>query len=73
MLKSVVLPEPEGPMMERYSPRAISRSTPFRAWTSILPSLNDLVTLMTRTTWLTSGMRYSSVTTQVFRLKAEGQ
>ena len=56
MLKRVVLPEPEGPMMEMYSPRAISRSMPFRAWTSTLPSLKLLVTLDTRTMLPDSGM-----------------
>jgi len=38
MLKRVLLPEPDGPMMERYSPGDLQGRRPSSAWTSILPS-----------------------------------
>src|SRR6056297_3130628 len=49
MLKSVDFPEPDGPMMDRYSPASMVRSTPLRAWTSILPMRKARVTPTTRT------------------------
>ena len=33
----VLLPEPEGPMMDTSSPASISSETPRRAWTSMSP------------------------------------
>src|SRR5918992_981054 len=37
-LRSVVFPQPEGPMTATISPRAIERSTPRRAWTRTPPA-----------------------------------
>src|SRR5579872_4491437 len=51
MLKSVDFPEPEGPMMEMYSPRNISRLTPCRAETLTLPRLYSLLTLRQTTVY----------------------
>src|SRR5438067_594824 len=43
--RSVVLPEPEGPMMPRNSPSATSRSRFFRTVIFSPPRVNDFVTL----------------------------
>ena len=50
MLNSVDLPEPDGPMMERYSPALMAKSTPLSASTRLLPILKTLVTSVSLTT-----------------------
>ena len=49
MLNKVVFPDPDGPMMEIYSPVFISRSIPLSTCTTVLPRLKSFVTLETRT------------------------
>src|SRR5579862_3230817 len=50
-LNSVDLPEPEGPMIDRYSPRRMSRSTPFSARTTSSPIRNSFTSPLVRTTY----------------------
>src|SRR5256885_16671825 len=51
MCSSVLLPEPDGPMIASSSPRGTSRSTPRRARTSVSPSPKVLLRLRTRTAY----------------------
>src|SRR3989304_1493838 len=49
MFRSVLLPEPEGPMRARNPPFARLRSSPSRTWISSAPRLKVLLTFSTRT------------------------
>src|ERR687897_1669332 len=48
-LRSVVFPQPEGPMTATISPRAIERSTPRRAWTRTPPAVYSFSTPLAST------------------------
>src|SRR5215218_8458776 len=48
-LRSVVFPQPEGPMTATISPRAIERSTPRRAWTRTPPAAYSFSTPLAST------------------------
>jgi hypothetical protein len=50
MLKKVVLPEPDGPMMDKYSPRRTSSVTPRSACVSESPMVKTLRTSTARMT-----------------------
>src|ERR1035437_5351146 len=50
MCMNVDLPDPDGPVTERNSPRSTSRSTPRNAFTSISPTMYVLTRLLTEIT-----------------------
>src|SRR5580700_3080610 len=50
-LKSVDFPDPEGPIIEMYSPRIMSRSTPLSARRVSSPIVNSLIRPLVRTTY----------------------
>src|SRR5712692_10068226 len=65
--KSVVLPQPEGPMIATISPRGIARFTPRRAWTLTAPELYTLWASTPRIIGSTS-MRVVSMSRGTFRV-----
>src|SRR5579883_1599388 len=71
-LKSVLLPDPDGPMMEIYSPRLISTLTPFNARRVSCPILKSFITSFVRTIYSVTGIRYLPLIPFPSALEEEG-
>src|SRR5438132_5472472 len=65
--RSVVLPQPDGPMIATISPRGIARLTPRSAWTLTAPELYTLWASTPRIIGSTS-MRVVSMSRGIFRV-----